>query len=391
MSRVIRDSTVFVVRALKSRRCGHSTPWVSIYSRGLRAGSELSITSLKGQAVTPMTAVTNGEPQRNRSRPVRSGVLLSLLVLVAVFTCAGSAFADSASISVTNTVGGSDPASSVPRVFTVSGVAAVPERIYVKYRAPGGAECAPSAESDSGKTIYGFAYDNSVNGEFHLSSVVEWGSPGPEMFCIWLAQGESSAASPITQTITFRAPNGTITATVNPITPRTGQPATITVTGSSEAPARVYATIRSAGGAGCAPTYEADSGQSLIDGQGVNGSFSLQATTTQAQAGTYLICLWLASSENATPAIAGPQPETFTVANPPPPPPPPPPAPSAECLRDRGGVAHGELLIRRYEGKLRAHHLSRRTRRTDEHELAAARISAGKYEGLRRHQCPAGK
>jgi hypothetical protein len=163
------------------------------------------------------------------------------------------------------------------------------------------------------------------------------------------------------------------------------------VTGSSEAPSRVYATIRSAGGAGCAPTYQADTGQNLINGQSVNGSFSILATTTQTQVGTYLICLWLASSPNDTSPIAGPQPETFTVASPAPPPPPPPPAPSAECLRDRGGVAHEELLIRRYEGKLRAHHLSRRTKRKDERALAAARKSASKYENLRRHQCPAGK
>jgi hypothetical protein len=343
-----------------------------------------------------MTTVANGEPQRNRSRLVRGGVLLSLFVLVAVLTCAGSAFADSASISVTTTSGQSDPAAGVPRIFTLSGVASVPEHVYVKSRAPGGAPCAPTAESDTGLPTEGYygdywGYGEEVNGDFSFQKVFTWGSSGTEVFCIWLAGGEKTITSPITQAITFRAPTGTITATVNPLTPTPGQQATITVTGSSEAPEKVFAKIRPAGGAGCAQTYEADTGSYLIEGGNVNGSFSTQATTTQSKAGTYLICLWLAGSANDTSPIAGPQPEMFTVATPPPPPPPPPPAPSAACLRDRGDVAHEELLIRRYEGKLRAHHLSGRTRRADEHALAAARISAGKYEGLRRHQCPNGK
>jgi hypothetical protein len=347
--------------------------------------------------VTPMTAVANGEPPRSRSRLVRSGGLLSLFALVAVFICTGSAFADSASISVTNTAGGSDPAAHLPRVFTVSGDTAAPEHIYIKYRSPGGAPCASTANTDTGNWFenYNDAYFNEApepNGAFSYSHAGSWNESGTFVFCIWIAEnGNTIVPTPITQTIIFRAPTGTITATVNPLTPKPGQQATVTVTGSSEAPEKVFAKVQPVGGAGCAPTYEADSGSNLVEGQNVNGSFSEQATTTQSKAGQYLICLWLAESSNDTSPIAGPQPETFTVASPPPPPPPPPPAPSAQCLRDRGGVAHGELLIRRYEGKLRAHHLSRRTRRTDEHELAAARISAGKYEGLRRHQCPNGK
>lgn len=163
------------------------------------------------------------------------------------------------------------------------------------------------------------------SGSFDQQSVITWGSPGAETFCIWLAALEEAIATPITQTIDFRAPNGTITATVNPLVPQPGQQATVTITGASESPERVYATVRPAGGAPCAPTYEADSGHGLVDGASVNGSFTTQATTTQQSAGTYLICLWLASSENDTHPIAGPQPETFTVAAPPPPPPPPPP------------------------------------------------------------------
>jgi hypothetical protein len=333
------------------------------------------------------------------SRPAQDIILASLLAILAVLVCAGTALADSASISVTNTGGQSDPAAGVPRVFTISGIASIPEKVFVKYRSPGGAACAPSAESDSGSSLsqgqhegaFDFAYDSSVNGEFNLQQVYNWAPSGTFVFCIWLASGESTITTPITQTITFRSPTGTITATLNPTTPTPGQQATVTVTGSSESPAKVFAKIKTAGGGGCALTYEADSGENLIDNASVNGSFSTQATTVQSKAGQYLLCLWLAESTSDTSPIAGPQPVTFTVGSPPPPSPPPPPTPSAACLRDRGGVAYGELLIRRYEGKLRARHLSKRSKRKDDRALAAARKSASFYEGLRRHQCPNGK
>ncbi len=82
------------------------------------------------------------------------------------------------------------------------------------------------------------------------------------------------------QAITFRAPTGTITASVNPITPQVDEAATVTVTGASEMAASVFAKIRPGGGVGCAPTFSADSGDGLIFGKGVDGAFSLPVTTT---------------------------------------------------------------------------------------------------------------
>ncbi len=237
------------------------------------------------------------------------------------------AFADSATITVTNTAGELDPAAELPRVFTLSGTASVPEYAYVTYRGPGGAPCAPNAHEETGYTLGAF-WDGKVEGTFSLKTVMTWKESGTFMFCIWLSPenngyGEREIVTPITQVITFRSSRGTISATTNPINPQPGQQTTVTVTGSSEAPEKVFAKIRTAGGAPCAQTYDADTGSSLIDGQSVNGSFSEQAKTTQSKAGQYLICLWLASSSSDTSPIAGPQPETFTVANPPPPPPPP--------------------------------------------------------------------
>ena len=277
-----------------------------------------------------------GEPptdQQGRSCLARGWVLASVTVLAVLLVGIGRASADSASISVTNTARESDPAADLPRVFTVSGATEAPDGIFIKYRAPGGVPCASTAATDTGKWFENYyprfsdeeGPEVSANGAFSYSHAGSWSSPGTFVFCIWIAAGSNTITTPITQTITFRSPTGTITATVNPIAPEPGQKATITVTGSSEAPEKVYAKIRPAGGATCAQTYETDSGSNLIEGQNVNGSFSEQATTTQLTAGTYLICLWLASSANDTSPIAGPQPETFTVVSPPPPPPPPPP------------------------------------------------------------------
>jgi hypothetical protein len=99
------------------------------------------------------------------------------------------------------------------------------------------------------------------------------------------------------------------TPPVWPAIPRPGKSATLTVTGASEAPMQAYAKIRAAGGAPCAPTYNADSGDSLLDGTDVNGAFSLTADVTRGDPGSYLICLWLASSSDDPAPIAGPQPD----------------------------------------------------------------------------------
>lgn len=323
----------------------------------------------------------------------RPSLLILSLALCASLALAAGAGADSASISVTNTAGQSDPAAGVPRVFSVSGDASLPEQVFVKFRPIGGAPCAPNAESDSGSTSVepfgqSLAYGPYVNGLFNLQGVGTWQSPGTYMFCIWLPQSEpyeeadKEITTPISQTIAFRSPRGTISGTVSPANPRPGQRATLTVTGASETPEQVFARIRPAGGASCAPAYEADSGESLLSDQQVNGSFGLQATVTQSRAGRYLVCLWLADSSSATPAVAGPQPLTFTVGA---------PTPSRACLRDRSEVGRQDALVHRYEARLRGRHLSKRSRRVYRRALADARHRLGQYESLRRSQCPDGR
>jgi hypothetical protein len=260
---------------------------------------------------------------RSGSLSISLGRVL-LVLLLATLACAATARADTATLSFTDAAGQSDPVAHVGRTMTLTGNTAVGKRVYLRWRAPGGAPCAPSASSDSGTASPNGYWDGptindaSVNGNFEFKKTGQWGTAGTFQFCIWLADGESTSTTPITQIITFRAAAGTVSATVNPIGVQTGQAATVTVAGSSESATNLYAKVRAAGGAPCAASPGADSGSSLIDDRDVNGAFSVQATTTQSTAGTYLVCVWLADSSSSTP-IAGPQPATFTVAAPPPP------------------------------------------------------------------------
>lgn len=248
----------------------------------------------------------------------RRALVAAVALAVVVLALAGaSARADTAALTVTTTAGASDPAAGVPRIFTLTGVSSLPGAVYVAYRAPGGAPCAPSASSDSGQGIS--PWDRSVNGAFRFQSVVTWQAPGDVMFCIWIARSSSAIATPITQVVTFRAPVAAVSGTVTPVSPQRRERATVTITGSSEVPASLFATIRPAGAA-CAPSASSDSGQSIAWDRPVNGAFSEQAEVTQQAPGNYVICLWLASSSSSPTPVAGPQAVAFTVLAPPPPP-----------------------------------------------------------------------
>jgi hypothetical protein len=141
--------------------------------------------------------------------------------------------------------------------------------------------------------------------------------PGAWMFCFWLAPDETTIGAPITQTITFRSAGGTIAASIRPAVARPGQRAYVTVSGQSEAPRRVYAKVRGADGPPCAPSYDADPGEFMIDGWSVNGAYAINANTSQPTPGRYMICMWLAGSSDDTRPVAGPTQQLFDVAPPP--------------------------------------------------------------------------
>jgi hypothetical protein len=240
-------------------------------------------------------------------------VLAGIACVLATLACAAPASAaDSATISVTTSARQADPAAGIPRVFTIGGTSARPKHLYVKFRATGGSACAPSASTDTGEVVFGSVYGTSVNGRFDHSQAYTWGLPGTFQFCMWLASSESAIATPFMQTISFRAPTGTIAALVNPSTPQVNQPAAITVLGASESPAKVFAKVRTAGAA-CAPSFDADPGVGMIFGDRVNGQFSLQTSVRRATPGAYQVCMWLAMSSSDAAPIAAAQARLFNV------------------------------------------------------------------------------
>jgi hypothetical protein len=239
-------------------------------------------------------------------------VLASFACVFATLAFAAPALADSATISVTTSARQSDPAAGIPRVFTIGGTSARARHLYVKFRAPGGSACAPSAYTDTGDVVFGSVYGASANGSFNYSQAYTWGLPGTFQFCMWLAPSEGAIATPFMQIITFRAPTGTIAALVNPSTPQVNQPAAITVLGASESPAKVFAKVRTAGVA-CAPSFDADPGVGMIFGDRVNGQFSLQASVKRATPGAYQVCMWLAMSSSDAMPIAAAQARLFNV------------------------------------------------------------------------------
>jgi len=255
--------------------------------------------------------------------------LCSAICVCVLFAGAGPALADDAAITVTTADRQQDPAAGVPRVFTIAGTSSRPKQVYVKYRAPGGAACAPSAFTDTGEVFFGSVYGSSVNRSFSLSQAFTFGSAGPFVFCIWIAASESAITAPITQTIAFRAPTGTIAATVDPRTPQVDQPTTIHVVGASEAPARVYAKFRSASAASCAASFDADPGIGLLSGDRVNGAFTLTTTARRGVPGSYQLCLWLAMSSSDPFPIAAAQARAFNVLTP------VPALPVASCIVPR--------------------------------------------------------
>jgi hypothetical protein len=238
-------------------------------------------------------------------------------IVVLLFAVIPDARADEATISVATDTGAVDPAAGVPRIVTVSGTASAPERIYVKYRAGGGAPCAPSSSSDPGAVLSSF-YAEGVEGPFSLQDVIEWDTPGEVLFCTWLSSGDAeTVTTPFAQLIAFRAPRGWIAATVRPAKSRPGKLVTVHVSGSSEVGAAVFAKVSSAGGAPCASTYRADPGRSLLDGAAANGSFAFELAATEGRAGRYRVCLWLARAAGDVSPLAGPRAVTFGVVAPP--------------------------------------------------------------------------
>jgi hypothetical protein len=227
--------------------------------------------------------------------------------------------ANSVSIAVTNGAGATDPMAFAPRVFTISGSSSTSQRLYIKSRPVDGTSCGTVPISEPGRWLTGFAGDPLVNGSFGFQRVITWDASGPYLFCYWLAPSDSSIVFPMTQTIVFRPPSGAIAlAGVSPAVPKPDQYFKLTLSGTTEAPARVYAKVRRAGGAPCADRYENDRGANLRNGEDVDGPFSTYPETVEHNPGRYLVCMWLMGAPNDPAIIAGPTSAEIDIVQPPP-------------------------------------------------------------------------
>jgi hypothetical protein len=241
--------------------------------------------------------------------------LASLVATLALLGSAGPALADTASLSVTTDAGLPDPVAYIPRVFTVSGTASGSVHLYVKHRAAGG-PCASSAYTDSGTFLEGAFYGLPISGSFTIKKTLTWRRPGTWMLCFWMAGEETSISTPTTQVMTVRAPPAAIGATMTPNPARAGDPAQMTVAGTTEAPRRVYAKMRAADGTPCGPTFDADPGGSMIAGWSVEGAFAIKANLNNPVLGQYLVCTWLAGDSADDLPVAGPVAQVFGVVRP---------------------------------------------------------------------------
>ena len=249
------------------------------------------------------------------SLPVHPAARLAaagLVATAALMMSAGAAAAATATVGVTTAAGQPDPVGYIPRVFTITGSGPAGTYLYMKQRPAGGAGCAPTAFADPGRLSTGF-YGLPVNGSFSFQRVWTWDAPGDWTFCIWIGPSETTIASPIAQTVGFRTPAGQIGASILPSTPAVGERAEVTVAGDTEAARRLWAKIRPAAGGPCAPTFDADLGQSLIDGWDADGGFDAKRYTWPTSPGPYVVCTWLAGSSYDPSPVAGPQALSFTV------------------------------------------------------------------------------
>jgi hypothetical protein len=225
--------------------------------------------------------------------------------------------ADSVAIGVTTATGQSDPMAFSPRVFTISGSSSSSRRLYIKFRAADGRSCGTVPISEPGRWLTGFAGDSLVSGAFGFQKVITWDATGPYLFCYWLAASDSSIVAPMTQTIVFRQPTGAIdVAAISPAVPKPDQYFTLTLSGTTEAPAQVYAKIRRAGGAPCADRYADDPGDSLRNGEDVGGPYSTFPSAVEHDPGQYLVCMWLMGAPNDPAIIAGPTSRIIRVSQP---------------------------------------------------------------------------
>lgn len=376
--------------------------------------------------------------QAPRSQPRRRIFRVAAIVICACATLPGSA---SASDTLSMSVSPGSPEQGVPATFTFTGEAISTggegegTNLLVEYRPTGGIGCQTTFENDrqaAGEASTELASPNNAGrapwntnnedyppavgpGPFSAPFTYAMPAPGTYLFCAYLehrqkiTEGEYKQVldAATTLTISVTPPKISVFAVGLPRGPQPGQVFVIDYTTQTDQTLTLTTLIQHAGGLPCAASPELDEQEnqtqdrpsfphteSFFDYQNsvsvFGGPIVTQATDTETLAGSYIICSWILGPTKGevddaltTPFYVGTLPLPHTPVK--------PAAPSDACLRDRANVAHEELVVRRYERKLKSHHLSRRTRRADARILARARKTLNKEQSLRHHQCPNGR
>jgi hypothetical protein len=251
------------------------------------------------------------------------------------------AHADTATFTVVDTAGNSDPVVAIVRTTRISGENDGPRRLWIRYRPADGSPCAATPASDGGAPLglYGqyLFQAGTFTEDLNQGYLPEYHVPGPYLFCTWFTatdHDDSAPARPLSQVIVFRPLGGSSSVTATPTSSADGAPTALTLTGSSDIQVYVRATYRPAGGAPCAPTSATDTGTRFIDSlTGGEGPF-VYAATIPFTTGTWMICTWLDHYEGGT--FSGPQATQITVGAPRATPPTQPvPAPTRVATRIR--------------------------------------------------------
>lgn len=194
-----------------------------------------------------------------------------------------------------------DPTEGVATVATFDYQTDVDTRAFVKYRPSGGAACAPTAATDTGEGISDSWY---ISGAGKRQRTFTPPRAGTYQVCIWFSPSAYDFPTyATTQQLTVRSVRGSLSIGV-PMGIVEGGSGQLSFSGQTESPATVYATIRPAGGAPCAVSRDADTGEGVIDTD-VSGAFNVSTNPRQFPAGgTFQLCAWLATDSNDTTPIA---------------------------------------------------------------------------------------
>jgi len=377
--------------------------------------------------------------QAPRSQPRRRIFRVAAIVICACATLPASA---SASDTLSMSVSPGSPEQGVPATFTFTGEAASTggegegTNLLVEYRPTGGIGCQATFENDrqaAGEASTELASPNDTGrapwniddedyppvvgpGPFNTPFTYAMPAPGTYLFCAYLEHREKINGEEYKQVLDAAT---TLTIQVTPpkisvfgvgvaSQPQPSHVFVINYTTQTDQTLTLTTLIQHAGGLPCAASPELDEQENQTQDRPVfphtesyydyqnfvnvfGGPIVTQATDTETQVGPYIICSWILGPTKGE--VDATLTTPFYVGTPPPPPPTArKPAPASDaCLGDRANVAHEELVVRRYERKLKSHHLSRRTRRADARILARARKTLNKEQSLRHHQCPNGR